>query len=341
MIREALQKILDKEDLSTGESKQVIEEMITGAAPPAQVAAFLTALRQKGETADEISGAAMAMRENVQRVEHHQTTLFDNCGTGGDCSGTFNISTTTAFVIAGCGLAVGKHGNRSVSSRCGSADVLKTLGANISLTPEIMSRCIDEVGIGFLFAPLLHPAMKHVAPTRRELGFRTIFNLLGPLTNPAFATHQLIGVCGAGFTEKMALAAKKLGIKKVFVVYNLCCVDELTTAGPNRVSTVSNGSSGSFTLQPRDFGFNGCSLADLKGGSPQDNARITLAILRGEAGPRRDTVVLNAAVALYVAEKARSVEDGIAQAMESIDAGHAINKLNQFIEFTNRFDDAG
>ena len=340
MIREAIQKILKNEDLTTGESKQALEEMITGAASPVQVAAFLTALRQKGETAEELTGAAMAMRENVQRVEHRQTTLFDNCGTGGDGAGTFNISTTTSFVIAGCGVAVGKHGNRSVSSRCGSADLLKTLGANIALTPEMMSRCIDEVGIGFLFAPLLHPAMKNVAPTRKELGFRTIFNLLGPLTNPAFATHQLIGVCSSDFTEKMALAAKNIGIKKVSVVYNLCCVDELTTAGPNRISTVSNGSSGSFILQPRDLGFNDCSLADLKGGSPEENARITLAILRGEAGPRRDTVILNAAVALYVAEKAQKVEDGILLAAESLDSGRALNKLNEFIEFTNRLVDA-
>jgi len=341
MIREAIDKVLDNKDLSAAESKKVIEHMISGEAIPIQVAAFLTALRQKGETADEISGAAMAMRENVQRVAHRQTTLFDNCGTGGDGAGTFNISTTTSFVLAGCGLAVGKHGNRSVSSRCGSADLLKALGANVSLSPDEMSRCIDEVGIGFLFAPLLHPAMKHVASTRQELGFRTIFNLLGPLTNPAFATHQLIGVCGEEYTEKIAQAARNIGIKNVYVVYNLCHVDELTTAGPNRVSAISNGSTRTFLLHPGEFGFPECRVDDLQGGTPEENAEITLAILRGERGPRRDTVLLNAGVALFIAGKASSIEAGILQAGDSIDSGRALDTLNTFIEFTNRFNDAG
>ncbi len=341
MIREAIQKILDKENLTVGESKKVMEQMISGKVPPVQIAAFLTALRQKGETVEEISGAAMAMRENVQRIEHHQDSLFDNCGTGGDGAGTFNISTITAFVLAGCGLVIGKHGNRSVSSSCGSADLLQELGANILITPKVMAKCIDEVGIGFLFAPLLHPAMKHVAPTRKELGFRTIFNLLGPLTNPAFATHQMIGVCGEAYTEKIALAAGNLGIKRVFVVYSLCHVDELTTAGPNRISAVSNGTSESFLLNPQEYGFRKCALEELRGGTPEENSRITLNILQGEMGARRDTVVLNAAVALQVAEKIRDINDGITMASESIDSGQALNKLNTFIEFTNRFPNAG
>ncbi len=341
MIHDAITKILDREHLTFDESRRSIEEIITGTVPPSGIAAFLTALRLKGETAEEIGGAALAMREHAQRVNHHQETLFDNCGTGGDGSGTFNISTTTSFVIAGAGLAVGKHGNRSVSSSCGSADLLSTLGANLSLTPEVMGACIDEVGIGFLFAPLLHPAMKNVAPTRKELGFRTIFNLLGPLTNPAFATHQMIGVCGKQYVEKIARAARMIGIERVFVVYNVCNVDELTTAGLNQIATAANGSSENFELHPDNFGFRKCEVTDLRGGTPDDNVRITTQILNGGDGPCRDTVLLNTAVGLYAAEKAVTIEEGVAMAVESIDSGRALKTLDTFIKFTNRFGNAG
>jgi anthranilate phosphoribosyltransferase len=336
MITETIEKLLHRENLSAGECREVMDRIMSGHVAPAQIAAYLTALRQKGETAEEICGSARAMRDKARRIEHHQTALFDNCGTGGDGAGTFNISTTAAFVLAGCGLAIGKHGNRSVSSRSGSADLLRELGACIMLTPETMGRCINEIGIGFLFAPLLHPAMKEVAPVRRELGFRTIFNLLGPLTNPAFATHQLIGVCDISFTDKLAAAARELGIRRTCVVYNLNHVDELTTAGPNKVSMVYNGTSESFLLDPREYGFAECSLADLAGGEPAENAAITRSILQGERGPRRDTVVLNAAVSLVAAEKTDSIRDGIAQAATSIDSGAALDKLNAFIEFTNK-----
>jgi anthranilate phosphoribosyltransferase len=281
------------------------------------------------------------MRNHVRRVEHHQDAVFDNCGTGGDGAGTFNISTTTSFVIAGAGLAVAKHGNRSVSSSCGSADLLEALGANISLTPEMMGTCIDEIGIGFLFAPLLHPAMKNVAPVRKALGIRTIFNLLGPLTNPAFVTHQMIGVCGEEYVEKIALAAREIGIERVFVVYNHRRIDELTTAGINQISAAGNGVADNFELHPTAYGFAECTLEDLQGGTPEENVRITNEILAGEPGPCRDSVILNAAVALFAAEKVGNIEDGIALAAESIDSGQAAAILKRFIEFTNRVRNAG
>lgn len=340
MLKELIEKLLRGEDLSAEESRAAIEAIMGGDVSPVHIASFLTALRQKGETAGEIEGAARAMREKAQRVPHHQTMVFDNCGTGGDGTGTFNISTTTAFVLAGCGLAVAKHGNRSVSSRSGSADVLAALGAKITLAPEQVGQCLDTVGIGFLFAPLLHPAMKNVAPVRQELGFRTVFNLLGPLTNPAFATHQLIGVYAAGPAANMALAARGLGIKNVCVV---CCerhIDEVTTAGVNHVLQAVNGSSREFTLEPEEYGYDRCTLADLQGGIPEENAAITRAILQSRTGPCRDTVILNAAVSLLAAEHVGDVAEGIAEAEESIDSGRALAKLNEFIQFTNDCADA-
>ena len=334
MIKQATSKILAGENLSADESRQVMQQIMSGDASPVQMAAYLTALRQKGETSEEILGAAQVMRDKVHRVRHHQDVIFDNCGTGGDGAGTFNISTTASFVIAACGLAVGKHGNRSVSSQCGSADVLQALGADISLSSQQMATCIDEIGIGFLFAPSLHPAMKQVAPVRKELGFRTIFNILGPLTNPAFATHQLIGVFDGSYTEPLATAAGKLGIKKVAVVYNLRNIDELTTAGTNRVSFADNGTVRTETLEPRELGFAPCRPEDLSGGTAEESAAITMAILNGEKGPGRDTVILNAAVALMVADKVDDIVSGIAQAAESIDSGRAHRKLTSFVKLT-------
>jgi len=335
VIKQAIQKIIEYENLSAEESRTVMNEIMSGQVSPVEMSAFLTALRQKGETSEEILGAAQVMREKVHRIHHHQDTIFDNCGTGGDCAGTFNISTTTSFVLAGCGLVIGKHGNRSVSSKCGSADLLQELGVNIDLTPEQMGACIDEIGIGYLFAPSLHPAMKKVAPIRKELGFRTIFNLLGPLTNPAFATHQMIGVFSGDYTSKLAEATRKLGIKKACVVYNKCGIDELTTAGSNLVAVASNGSAESFEFEPQDYGFKKCSLDDLKGGSAKENAGITLSILKSEIGPKRDSVILNAAMALMTAERVSEIEAGISLAAESIDSGRAQNKLQDLIQFTS------
>jgi anthranilate phosphoribosyltransferase len=340
MIMQATKKLMNRENLSAEESRAVMEQIMTAQASPAQMAAYLTALNLKGETSDEILGSAQAMRDKVQRITHKQKKLFDNCGTGGDGSGTFNISTTTSFILAGYGLAVAKHGNRSITSQCGSADLLQALGACIDLTPEQVGECIDQIGIGFLFAPNLHPAMKNVAPVRKELGFRTIFNILGPLTNPAFATHQLIGVFDSSYTEKLAIVAKKLGMVATYVVYNLMHVDELTTAGPNKVSVAENGSASSFLLNPEDIGFGACQLSDLKGGTAEENAKITLAVLGGEKGPRRDTVLLNAGVALLVSDEAGSIKEGVALAADCIDNNKALAKLNDFIEYTKSFGNA-
>jgi anthranilate phosphoribosyltransferase len=339
MIAQATKKLIDKQDLSAGESKEVMRLIMSGQATPVQMAAYLTALRLKGETRDEILGSAQAMREKVSRVEHHQENLFDNCGTGGDGAGTFNISTTAAFVLAACGLKLGKHGNRSVSSRCGSADLLQALGANILLSPAQVGRCIDEVGIGFLFAPLLHPAMKQVAPVRKELGFRTVFNVLGPLTNPAFATHQLIGVFDADYTETIASVADELGLKRIFVVFNVEGLDELATVGTNRVSTVRNGRIETFFLDPEDLGFARCRMEDLKGADAEENARITMDILKGKDGPRRDTVILNAALGLLAGDRVETMDEGATLAAEAIDSGKALSTLETFIDFTSGFGD--
>lgn len=334
MLVESIKKLLDKQDLTADETRSAIEQIMKDEVAPAQTAAFLTALRIKGETADEIFGAASAMRDKVRRVRHRQKRLFDSCGTGGDGSGTFNISTTAAFVIAGCGVAVAKHGNRSVTSRCGSADVLEALGARLDLTPDQVGMCIDEIGIGFLFAPHLHPAMKNVAPVRKSLGFRTVFNILGPLTNPAFTTHQLIGVFDPDITETLAAVAKRLGIKNVAVVHSMHRVDELTTACSNKISVANNGSASSFQLHPREFGFQTCELDDLRGGSIRINAAILEAVLKGEQGPRRDTVVLNAGLSLMVAGETSRIEDGVEMAAECIDSGDALKKLHEFIAMT-------
>lgn len=340
MITDATAKLLRRENLTADQSRAVMERIMNDEIPPVQIAAYLTALRLKGETADEILGAARAMRGKVRRIRHAQKKIFDNCGTGGDNSGTFNISTTAAFVLAGCGLAVAKHGNRSVTSQCGSADVLQALGAKIDLTPRQIGRCIDEIGIGFLFAPLLHPAMKAVAPVRKTLGFRTVFNILGPLTNPAFTTHQLIGVFDPDYAEKIALVAKQLGIKKTFVVHSLMHVDELTTVGPNMVSVADNGRATSYRLDPRDYGFGLCRLEDLRGGTAAHNAAILTSILEGKKGPRRDTVLLNAGLGLAASGESTSLKRAIARAADCIDSGRAIKKLHEFIAATNSYDDA-
>ena len=334
MIVEITNRLLDRQDISAENSCQVMEEIMNARVTPIQVAAYLTALRFKGETADEILGSARAMRNNVRRVRPKQRRLFDTCGTGGDKSGTFNISTTVAFVVAGCGVAVAKHGNRSITSQCGSADVLQALGVEIDLAPEQISHCIDDIGIGFLFAPSLHPAMKNVAPIRKDLGFRTVFNILGPLTNPAFTTHQIIGVFDPGITEKLAAVASELGITNVVVVHNKLGIDELTTAGPNIVSLADDGSVRTYQINPGDHGFELCELEDLRGGSLEDNAAILKNILKGENGPKRDTVLLNAGLALQTAGVAESVGEGIDLAVDCIDSGQALAKLNEFITAT-------
>ena len=333
-IKEALGKIVSGKDLSASEARDVMMEIMQGQATQAQIGAFLTALRMKGETAEEIAGCARAMRENAVAVRPRQLVVVDTCGTGGDGSGTFNISTTVAFVAAGAGVAVAKHGNRSVSSRCGSADLLQALGVNLQISPEQAAQCIDEVGIGFLFAPLLHPAMKHAIGPRQEIGLRTIFNILGPLCNPAGATRQLLGVYDSSLTDLMAEVLLALGTEHAFVVHG---ADGLSTPGTNRVARVRDGGVETSEMDPRQLGLPPAKPADLAGGTAEDNAATTRAILDGERGPKRDVVLLNTAAVLMTGDAARSFEDGLALAAEAVDSGKARDKLDKLVELSRSF----
>jgi anthranilate synthase/phosphoribosyltransferase len=333
-IKEAIGKVMSGEDLLGEEAEAVMGQIMAGEATPAQIGAFLTALRLKGETVEEITGCARAMRRNAIPVRPQRRDLVDTCGTGGDRTGTFNISTTAAFVVAGAGLAVAKHGNRSVSSHCGSADVLETLGVNLELTPEQVARCIDEVGIGFLFAPRLHPAMKYAIGPRREMGVRTIFNILGPLTNPAGATRQIMGVYDASLTSPLAQVLGRLGAQAAFVVHGANGLDELSTTGINRVSHLRDGWVKDFALDPAELGLPGARLEDLRGGTAAENAQITQAILAGEQGPCRDVVLLNAAAALVAGGVAGDLKEGLQRAAEAIDSGRAREKLEGLVAFS-------
>jgi anthranilate phosphoribosyltransferase len=341
MIKESINQLLEGEPLPAGQAEAVMDEIMTGQATPAQIAGFLVALRVKGETVDEITGCARAMRRAAVPVRPARRDVIDTCGTGGDRAGTFNISTTTAFVVAGAGLGVAKHGNRSVSSRSGSADVLEALGINLDQTPEQVAGAIDEVGIGFLFAPRLHPAMRHAIGPRRELGVRTVFNILGPLTNPAGAAAQLLGVYDPALTEILARVLKQLGGRAACVVHGYGGLDELTTAGPNRVSYFGTGPANdrivTEELDPARLGFQPAAAEALRGGDPQENALITRQVLDGvDRGPRRDVVLLNAAVALLAGGAAPDLEQGVALATESIDSGAALASLEALISYSQR-----
>lgn len=339
MIREIINQLLEGQSLSSEQGEAVMDEIMSGGATPAQIAGFLVALRVKGETVDEIVGCARAMRKAAVSVRPQRTDVIDTCGTGGDRAGTFNISTTAAFVVAGSGLGVAKHGNRSVSSQSGSADVLEALGVNFNITPEQVSQAIDEIGIGFLFAPNFHPAMRYAIGPRRELGVRTVFNVLGPLTNPAGAVAQLMGVYDPSLTEVLARVLRQLGSEAAYVVHGFGGLDELTTTGSNQVSYfgVPSGNDGitTETLDPRDHGFAPAQLEDLRGGDPQENARILRDVLTGEErGPRRDVVLLNAGAALVVGGIAAGIGEGIVRAAESIDGGAALEKLEALVDFS-------
>ncbi len=339
-IKTAIGKVMNGEALSIEEAEEVMSQIMAGEASPAQIGAYLTALRMKGETVEEITGSARAMRSLAAPVRPNTAPaeLVDTCGTGGDSAGTFNISTTAAFVVAGTGQKVAKHGNRSVSSKSGSADVLAALGVNLELTPQQVAQTIDEVGIGFLFAPKLHPAMKHAIGPRRELGVRTIFNVLGPLTNPAGAQSQIIGVYDGRLTEPLARVLGELGSRGAFVVHGHGGVDELTTTGPNRVTRLQNGQVVTEMLDPSDLGFARANPADLLGGTPEENAEITRNILAGrENGPRRDVVVLNAAAALVACGRATDLSGGIKLANQSLDDGTALAVMEKFVAFTQQF----
>jgi anthranilate phosphoribosyltransferase len=333
-VQELLKKLAARQDLTAGEAEAAMDLIMSGEATPAQIGAFLAALRSKGETVDEIAGCARAMRAKATRVPTRRDLLVDIVGTGGDGAGTFNISTTTALVVAGGGLAVAKHGNRAMSSRSGSADVLEALGVRIDLDAEALGRCLDEVGIAFLFAQRLHGAMKHAAGPRRELGFRTVFNLLGPLTNPAFAQVEVIGVPDPGLVEPMARVLQALGLRRAIAVHGEDGSDEITVTGPTRIADAHDGSVETYAIAPEDVGLARGRAEDLRGGSPAENAAITRSILEGERGPRRDVVLLNAAAGFVAAGAAADYRSGVRLAAEVIDSGRALAKLRQLVDFT-------
>jgi len=334
-IREAIEKLVSRIDLSEAETIEVMNQIMTGEASPLQVAAFLTALRMKGEKVEEITGAARVMREKAHRVNVGGKTVLDTCGTGGDQKGTFNISTTTAFVLAGAGVNVAKHGNRSVSSQSGSADVLGALGVRVDAPKERVEACIAKIGIGFLFAPLLHEAMKYAVQPRRDIGIRTIFNMLGPLTNPAMATHQLLGIYSGEMVGLIAQVLKNLGSTRAMVVHGLEGLDEISLCGPTQVAELRDGAVKEYVVEPEQFGLKRCGLEALHGGNPEESAQIVRAILDGKKGPTRDVVLFNGGAALYVSGRAANIQDGIGLAAESIDSGKARQKLAQLIELTN------
>ena len=337
MIKEALVRIVSGDDLTADEAREVMNEIMQGQATQAQIGAFLTGLRMKGETAEEIAGCARAMRENAIEVKPKNNVVVDTCGTGGDGSGTFNISTTVAFVAAGAGIAVAKHGNRSVSSRCGSADLLQALGVNLEIRAEQVAQCINEVGIGFLFAPMLHPAMKNALGPRQEIGLRTIFNILGPLCNPANAKRQLLGVYNEDLTELMAEVLNALGAEHAFIVHGADGLDELSVTGTNKVSRVYDGQIETYYLDPQELGLPRAKLSDLAGGTSEENAAITRTLLKGERGPKRDIVLLNTAAVLIAGGKAKNLEEGLTLAAESIDSGSALRKIEQLVETSHSF----
>ena len=337
MIKEAIAKVVEGSNLSMTETEGVMNEIMSGEATPAQIAAFITALRIKGETAEEIAGCARIMQQHALQVNPERTDVVDTCGTGGDATGTFNISTTVAFVAAGAGLGVAKHGNRSVSSQCGSADLMETLGIKIDLTPKQVAQCVDKVGIGFCFAPAFHPAMKYATPVRREIGLRTVFNVLGPLANPARAKQQLIGVYNENLTETLADVLRALKSDRAFVVHGADGLDELSTTGTNRVSELRDGKVISYKIDPQELGLAKASLNDLLGGTLEENAEITREILNGKGGPKRDIVLLNAAVVLVAGGKARNFSQGMKLAAESIDSGESLQKINDLARMSQSF----
>ncbi len=349
MIKEAIARLVEEHDLNESMMIDVMEQVMGGEATPAQIGAFIVALRMKGETIEEISGAARVMRAHAtpvrvgkaldldrEEINADRETILDTCGTGGSGTKTFNISTIVAFVVAACGVKVAKHGNRSISSACGSADVLERLGVKLDVTVAQVETCVDTLGIGFLFAPALHGAMRHAIGPRREIGVRTIFNILGPLTNPAGADRQVLGVYREGLVEPLAKVLNRLGCRRGFVVHGLDGMDEVTLTGPTRVAEINNDTVRLYTVEPEDFSLPRCKLSALQGGDAVRNAELVRAVLQGEQGPRRDVVLLNSAFALVAADKADDVRAGIERAAEAIDSGQALLKLNDLIRMTNQ-----
>ena len=335
MIRQAIFKVSKKEDLTYDEAYRTMDEIMSGAASEVQMSSYLTAMAMKGETIDEITASAEAMRNHCIRLLNDVDAL-EIVGTGGDGSNTFNISTTSSIVISAAGVPVAKHGNRSASSKCGAADVLEELGVNIQIEPDKSLQCLKENNICFLFAQNYHIAMRYVASVRRELGIRTIFNILGPLTNPAGATMQVLGVYDKELVEPLAKVLNNLGVKSALSVYGIDGMDEISVSDKTCVCEIKDGEIKSYEIDPSDFGFEKCSIEDLVGGNPKENARITLDILKGQKGPKRNAVVLNSAAGLYAAGAAESIGDGVKIAEDMIDSGKALQQLENFIEFTNR-----
>jgi anthranilate phosphoribosyltransferase len=335
MIKEAILSLSKKQNLSYENARAVMNEIMTGEATPVQMSAYLTALSLKGETIDEITASALAMRQHCIRLLHDIDAL-EIVGTGGDHSNTFNISTTAAIIIAAAGVPVAKHGNRSASSRSGSADVLEALGININISPERSAELLKDIGICFLFAQNYHIAMNYVAPVRRELGIRTVFNILGPLTNPAGAKMELMGVYDKELVEPLAQVLCNLGVRKAMVVHGEDCLDEISMCAPTYVCEVKDGWVRQYTLTPEQFCFNRCSRADLEGGEPKENAAILRAILDGEKGAKRNASVLNAAAALYISGRHETIEEAVKVIEDVIDSGAAKRKLEEFIEASNR-----
>ncbi len=334
IVKDLLAKLPDRIDLTEEEAEQAMKEIMQGHATEAQIAAYLMGLRMKGETIEEITGSVRAMRSLAIRVPLSVPQVVDTCGTGGDGSNTFNISTATAFVVAGAGITVAKHGNRSVSSRSGSADVLSALGVNLDLPPQKVGACINEVGIGFLFAPLFHGAMKHCAKPRTEMGIRTLMNIMGPLSNPAGATIQILGVYDPSLTEKLAQVLMRLGTQHCFVLHGMDGLDEISLTGPTTIAEGKKGRVASYIVRPEDFGLQPVHPKELVGGNPKDNAKIIQDILRGSLGPKRDIVLMNAAPALVACNKATSLKSAFEKAAQILDSGAPFEKLEKLISYS-------
>lgn len=336
MIKEAIQILSSREDLTAGQMTVVMEEIMNGKADTPGIVSFLTCLSEKGETAEELTAAVNVMRSHVTKISTSKRTVLDTCGTGGDAKGTFNISTAAAFVAAAAGIAVAKHGNRSVSGICGSADILEALGVKINMPVQALEDCLETLGIAFLFAPNLHPAMKYAMPARKQIGKRTMFNILGPLSNPAGATHQLIGVYDKRWAEVLAAVLRNLGTTHALVVHGDDGLDEITTTSATFVAEVDKEALKTYEIIPEEFGFKRAKLSDLAGGSVSVNAGILLEVLNGKPGPKRDIVVLNAGAAIYAADKAKSIKDAIALAEKSIDSKKALEKLQLLKNFSRK-----
>lgn len=336
IFKEILEKVIEKKDLSEEEAYDLMSKIMQGELTQNQISAVVVSLRCKGETADELTGFAKAMRDKCERIYPNVDGFIDTCGTGGDGANTFNVSTAAAIIAASCGVCVAKHGNRSVSSRCGSADVLESLGANVMLEPQQVKECIENIGIGFMFAPVFHKSMKNAAQPRKELGIRTIFNYLGPLTNPSNAPFQLLGVFNPQYLDLFARVLAKLGIKRAMVVSAECGIDEISVTGKTFVAEVCNGDIEHYHIHPSDFGIIESDISMIRGGDAPYNAEIIKSILKGEKGSYFDIAVLNAAAALYVSGKCKNIKEGIEICKDSICKGYALEKLNMFAYYTHK-----